>query len=392
MKKFTNPWEELKEALRQYALNSGFDAVGFAPPAPPPHAEQLQPWLDQGCHGEMSWMERHPERRMDPRELLNHVGVILVAGVNYRPAFPSDGIAAYALHQDYHELLKNRVQELKRWLEEKWGQPVVSRICVDTAPVLEKPLAVAAGLGWQGKNTLLVSRDFGCWMMLAELFLVLPLPPDQPESDHCASCDRCLRACPTDALTTPYQVNASRCLAFFTVEARGMIPRVYREAMGMRVFGCDACITACPWNRFAPVNQEVTHLSEIGLVSLHLADWATLNKERFDKTFHATPILRLGVTRFLRNVATALGNWRTPEAVPPLERLLNHDAPLVRSHAAWGLGNLATHGLTDAYSPAQNDNAVALARSLLRRHQLHEQNQTVLEEINHAYARQTGAM
>ncbi|MBF0438315.1 MAG: tRNA epoxyqueuosine(34) reductase QueG [Magnetococcales bacterium] len=342
MQESINPWEELKEALRHQALASGFDVAGFAPPHPPPYSDHLPEWLKQGCHGGMAWIARQPERRMNPQQLLPGTGVVLVVGINYRPppTKTHSPFAAYACHDDYHTLLKKRVQELGRWLEEKVGSPIAHRAFVDSAPVLEKPLAVAAGLGWQGKNALLVSRHFGCWLLLAELFLALPLPPDSPETNHCATCDRCLRACPTDALKTPYQLDASRCLAYFTVESHDPIPLEYRKAMGLRIFGCDACITACPWNRFAPVTQERNFLPRGELLFSSMVDWARLDADEFARLFDQTPIQRLGVIRFLRNVAIALGNWHHPQALSALEGLLHHESPLVREHAAWGIGNL----------------------------------------------------
>lgn len=383
MKKFTNSWTELKEAIRQHALTIGFDAAGFAPPHPPPYGEKFQNWLEQGCHGDMSWMARNPKRRIDPKHLLPDVGSILVLGRNYRPPILTDKIAAYACHVDYHALLKNRVQELGQWLEKTVGHPVTHKACVDTAPILEKPLAVAAGLGWQGKNALLVSRRFGCWMLLAELFIALPLPPDSPDQDHCATCDRCLRACPTDALTTPYQMDASRCLAYLTVEAQGTIPRHYRQAMGTRIFGCDACITSCPWNRFAPITPETQFLPWIELTAVELPELAQLNQESFNSLFCHTPMQRLGVNRLLRNVATALGNWREAAALPPLELLLNHESPLVREHAAWGLGQIIAHGGTQGEKPAQQQ--IAQALTALRNRERQEREPTVLQEIQMAY-------
>ncbi|MBF0127043.1 MAG: tRNA epoxyqueuosine(34) reductase QueG [Magnetococcales bacterium] len=372
-----NPWEELKEALRAQALAMGFDAAGFAPPVPPPHGEHLHTWLAQGCHGEMGWIARHPERRIDPATVLAGVGVILVLGVNHRPPVRPDGIAAYACHADYHALLKKRVQELGCWLAEKVGRPVASRVCVDTAPVLEKPLAASSGVGWQGKNALLVSRRFGCWLLLAELFIALPLPPDPPSDDHCARCDRCLRACPTDALNTPYRMDASRCLAFFTVESKGAIPMAYREAMGNRVFGCDACVAACPWNRFAPVTGEAAFWPREALSVLNLAEWSTLDGDGFATLFAGTPVKRLGVIRLLRNVAVALGNGESRAASAPLARLLCHEAPLVRSHAAWGLGNLA----------ARDPGVRTFAAGTLQSRAREERDGMVLDEIRLAYAR-----
>ncbi|MBF0271010.1 MAG: tRNA epoxyqueuosine(34) reductase QueG [Magnetococcales bacterium] len=343
MSKSTNPWEQRKEALRRQALAMGFAMAGFAPVRPPPHAQALQPWLDQGCHGGMAWLARDPQRRADPGHWMEGDGVILVLGFNLAPGPAQPGeedgdqgvIAAYARRRDYHDVLKQKVQELAIWLEGELGHPVWHRLFVDTGAVLEKPLATAAGLGWQGKNALLVTRGFGGWLMLAELFLGLPFSPDPVVvTDHCGTCDRCQRACPTGALSQAYRVDASRCLAYFTVESREPIPREYREALGNRIFGCDVCIRVCPWNRFAPVTSQ----APVAGTLRSLMAWAALDGVAFQGIFRGTPVKRVGLTRFLRNVATALGNGQDPDGLWSLQRLLRHEAPMVRMHAAWGLG------------------------------------------------------
>lgn len=345
-------WQSLKESLRQQAYVEGFDRVAFAAPRPPPHADYLVSWLQQRFHGEMSWMAQSPKRRTDPRQLLENLGSIMVLGSNYCP--PGDPLApgrdqgrawisAYACNKDYHDVIKKRLKRLARWLAKQVGTPIDGRLFVDTAPLMEKPLASAAGLGWQGKNSLLVSPDFGCWFFLGEYFLPFPLPADTMMANHCGTCDRCLKACPTDALDYPYRLDASRCLAYLTIEASGPIPERYRIAMGNRLYGCDNCIAACPWNRFAPTTQEADFLPRDCLSSSRLLDFVEIDEPTFRTIMRQSPVKRSGVVRFLRNLAVALGNWGEPEALPALEYLVQHEAPLVRGHAAWGIGRLLSH-------------------------------------------------
>ncbi|MEO5363586.1 MAG: tRNA epoxyqueuosine(34) reductase QueG [Magnetococcus sp. DMHC-8] len=343
-------WQALKSALCRQALVEGFAVAGVAPPGPPPHADRLVPWLQDHAHGGMAWLARQPERRADPRHLLAGLGSVLVLGVNDRPAgdplapgrMAGHGwIAAHARHRDYHELLQERLRRLAAWLEGELGRPVAGRLLVDTAPILEKPLAGAAGLGWQGKNSLLVSPRFGCWLLLAELLLPLPLPPDRPMADHCGRCRRCLDACPTDALAQPYRLHARRCLAYLTIEHAGPIDPPDRVALGNRLYGCDSCLAVCPWNRFAPVNRMAEHAPRPWLLTPGLLDCVILDEAAFRARLQHTPVRRMGWVRFLRNVAIALGNWGAPAALPALARLLWHEAPLVRGHAAWSIGRLA---------------------------------------------------
>ncbi|MEO5371247.1 MAG: tRNA epoxyqueuosine(34) reductase QueG [Magnetococcus sp. DMHC-1] len=308
---------DLKEKLRRQALLVGFDVAGFAPPNPPPNGHYLAEWLAAGRQGEMTWMARHVEQRQNPALMLDGVGSILVVGTNYRPPDnPLDSlqdpeamsVAACARNRDYHLVLKKQLHQVHQWLEGEVGHPVPARMFVDTAPVMEKPLAVLAGLGWQGKNTLLVSRRFGCWLLLAELFLTLPLPPDEPERDHCGDCRRCQDACPTQALALPYRLDARQCLAYMTIEARGAFPERGRQVLGNRVYGCDNCVAVCPFNRFAPVTQKTDFLPRSELQEPKLADFVALEEGRFREIFRQSPIKRLGRERFLRNLDMALKN------------------------------------------------------------------------------------
>ncbi|MBF0620422.1 MAG: tRNA epoxyqueuosine(34) reductase QueG [Magnetococcales bacterium] len=307
---------ELKEALRKQALEEGFQVAAFAPVAPPPHHDHLQTWLDQGCHGSMSWMTRNRQKREDPRQLMENLGTILVLGTNYKPpddplaglADPSCGIiSAYARNRDYHDRIKKRVRRLARWIETQTGQTIQGRIFVDTAPVLEKPLAAAAGLGWQGKNTLLVNRQYGCWLFLAELFLSITLPPDPPTPDHCGTCTRCIDACPTKALT-PYQLDASKCLAYLSIEHQGAIPEEFHKPMKNRLYGCDDCLVACPFNRFGPTTENPDFLPRKELINPPLEQLQQLDDEQFRERFRQSPVKRIGLERFRRNLAICIEN------------------------------------------------------------------------------------
>ncbi|MBF0357586.1 MAG: tRNA epoxyqueuosine(34) reductase QueG [Magnetococcales bacterium] len=370
----TNHRAKLKEQLRRIALYEGFETVAFASPEKPPHAEHLTKWLGSNCHGDMGWMAKNAEKRQNPKQLMDGLGSIMVLGLNYRPpGEPSPyldnpaalGVSAYARNREYQGFIKKKLRKLANEIEKLLGEKVDGRIFVDTAPVLEKPIAASAGLGWQGKNTMLVNRQFGCWLFLAEFFLALDLPPDPPGKEHCGSCDRCQTACPTGALNTPWQLDSNNCLAYFTIETSGPIPLKYRQAMGNRVFGCDDCITACPWNRFAPVTAQKNFLPRPELIAPNLTGFAFMNEVQFRSTFSNSAIKRSGRVRFMRNLAIALGNWGTDAALPPLSHLFADEHPLIRGHAAWGLGK----------------NSNPKGAELLKKAIKTETDQSVLEEI-----------
>lgn len=331
--------------IREQALFLGFDLVGFAPAAMPVQGERLPAWLDAGYQGGMAWLERRPERRQDPRLLHPATATVVVLGINTRPGLdpPSHPpgqalIATHAQGRDYHQVLRDKGERLVQWLTQRVGRAVSGRICVDSAPLMEKPLAQAAGLGWQGKNTLLVTRSHGCWLLLAEILLELPLLLDPPGRDLCGTCVRCLEACPTRAFAAPYVLDTRRCLSYWTIEHKGSIPLAMREAMGTRIYGCDDCLMVCPWNRFAPVAGELGALP--GLARPHLRDFRGLDEAGFLALFGQTPVARIGWVRFLRNLAVALGHWRDPEAVVMARELCGHAHELVREHAAWALARL----------------------------------------------------
>ena len=250
-------------------------------------------------------------------------------------------ISVYARGRDYHDTLKSRLKALARWIASRW--PGELKVFVDTAPVMEKPLAQEAGVGWQGKHTNLVSRDFGSWLFLGEIYLSLALDPDAPESDHCGGCRRCLDACPTDAFPAPYQLDARRCISYLTIEHKGAIPHEFRAAIGNRIFGCDDCLAVCPWNKFARATNEPAFLAREGLIAPRLAELAGLDDSAFRTHFAGTAVKRIGRDRFLRNVLIAIGNVPAPtaELAQAARRCLDDKSPLVRASAVWALGRIA---------------------------------------------------
>ncbi len=377
-----SPSDHLRARLRAEALALGFDAVGFAPASVPQRAaEGLRTFLAEGRHGDMGWMEAHADRRADPQTLWPDARSILVVGQNYAPAHDPMGlldqpdrgaISAYARNKDYHDLMKARLRTLAGVAvaeAAKFGLPQEVKLFVDTAPVLEKPLAVQAGLGWQGKHTNMVSRRFGSWLFLGELFLAADLAPDTAEPDHCGRCSRCLNACPTAAFPAPYQLDARRCIAYLTIEHKGVIPAEFRPLIGNRVYGCDDCLAVCPWNKFASATREAAFFPRIELTAPRLADLAELDDADFRALFAGSPIKRIGRARFIRNVLIALGNSGEPRFVPVVEARLTDESPLVRGMAVWALGRLAPErvSLWAALEAAEVEPMVQTEWSTLRR-------------------------
>ncbi len=345
----------LKIALVEAARAQGFDAIGIArPDAIPQAAERLAQFLRAGAHGDMAWMETTAERRGAPRALWPEVRSVIMLGVNYGPdTNPLDilkqrdrgAISVYAQGDDYHELIKARLKALARWLIATAGGDV--KVFVDTAAVMEKPLAAAAGLGWQGKHTNLVSREFGSWLFLGAIFTTLDLPTDAPEgSDHCGSCRACLDICPTSAFPAPYRLDARRCISYLTIEHKGPIPRDLRPLMGNRIYGCDDCLAVCPWNKFAQAGREAKLAARDALRAPALAELARLDDAQFRALFSKSPVKRIGRDRFVRNVAVAIGNSGDASLAGEVERLASDASPLVRGAAAWALGRLAPGRLT----------------------------------------------
>ena len=343
--------DPIREAIRDRALACGFDAVGFAAARLDEDARAgLKEFLARGYHGDMGWLAGTAARRAHPQTLWPEARTVVVLGVNYAPKedplalanTPDCGVVSvYARGHDYHDTLKRRLKALARWIEAQW--PGALKLFVDTAPVMEKPLAQRAGLGWQGKHTNLVSREFGSWLFLGEIYLSLALEPDGAEPDHCGSCQRCLDVCPTAAFPAPHQLNARRCISYLTIEHKGMIPRALRPAIGNRIYGCDDCLAVCPWNKFARASCEPDFRARDELTAPRLTELATLDDAAFRAKFAGSPIKRIGRNRFVRNVLIAIGNATPgdPALISAVRHCLDDASPLVRAAAAWAFLRLA---------------------------------------------------
>ncbi len=340
---------DLRNKIDRWAAELGFDAVGIASPdSTPDSAGRLHDFVAMGRHGSMEWMAETAERRGSPRSLWPEVRSVIMLGMNYGP----DGdplellsqrdraaISVYARNRDYHDVIKGKLKELAQKLASATGEDV--KVFVDTAPVMEKPLAGAAGLGWQGKHTNLVSRQFGSWLFLGSIFTTAEFEADSAELDHCGSCRACLDVCPTNAFPAPYQLDARRCISYLTIEHKGPIPEEFRRAIGNRVYGCDDCLAVCPWNKFASDAREAKFQARNELRQPRLADLLRLDDPAFRALFSGSPIKRIGRDRFVRNVLIAAGNSGDPTLVPAIQALTGDGAFVVRDAAAWALGELA---------------------------------------------------
>jgi epoxyqueuosine reductase len=340
--------EGARETIRARASAAGFDSVGFARARLPAHApEGLSAYLARGHHGDMGWMEATAERRGDPAKLWEGARSVITLGVNYGPPHvplailerrERGAISVYAQGSDYHDVIKKKLKQLAGWIAKEFGAEV--KIFVDTAPVMEKPLAQESGIGWQGKHTNLVSRDHGSWLFLASIFTTLELEPDAAEGDHCGSCTNCLDICPTRAFPAPYQLDARRCISYLTIEHKGHIAEEFRVPIGNRIYGCDDCLAVCPWNKFAHASREMALAPRPELAAPLLADLAALDDAGFREVFRGSPVKRIGRDRFVRNVLIAIGNSGEPELARVAERLLDDASPLVRAMAVWALKRL----------------------------------------------------
>jgi epoxyqueuosine reductase len=340
--------EPTEDRIKAEALRLGFDVCGLASvEAPWAASAHLAEFIDQGRHGEMDWIERTAERRSHPKAMWPDARSAIVLGINYGPdrdpltalEHPDRAaISVYAQGDDYHELIKKRLKALARWLVAETGCEL--KVFVDTAPLLEKPLAQTAGLGWQGKHTNLVSRDFGSWLFLGSVLTDLALTPDAAETDHCGACHACLDVCPTKAFPAPYQLDARRCISYLTIEHAGPIPEEFRAAMGNRIYGCDDCLAVCPWNKFASTAREAALHARDALRAPALADLAVLDDAAFRALFSKSPIKRIGRDQFVRNVLYAIGNSRDSDLADVARGLLADPADEVRDAAAWALACL----------------------------------------------------
>ncbi|MFE0016327.1 tRNA epoxyqueuosine(34) reductase QueG [Mesorhizobium sp. NPDC059054] len=339
---------KLRRLIDREARRAGFDAVAITTPDAIPQAPvRLAEFLSAGFHGSMGWMADTLERRADPSVLWPDVRSIVVLAMNYGPDHdpralqqqPDRGaISVYARNRDYHDVIKGRLKEIAGKIVAAAGGDV--KVFVDTAPVMEKPLAEAAGLGWQGKHTNLVSREHGSWLFLGTIFTTAELEPDAAEEDHCGSCRACLDACPTDAFPAPYRLDARRCISYLTIENKGPIPWEFRAAIGNRIYGCDDCLAACPWNKFAQAASEAKLVARADLREPALADLLKLDDAGFRALFSGSPVKRIGRDRFIRNVLIAAGNSDDQNLVAPVRERLDDASPLVRGAAVWALSRL----------------------------------------------------
>ena len=363
--------DKLVTELRARAMALGFDSFGIAPAdARPDLPEKLNAALAAGWHGDMDWMAETAERRGSPNGMWPQARSVILLGINYGPETDPlailgerslGTISVYARNRDYHEIIKGKLKDLAGLLARRSGAEV--KVFVDTAPLMEKPLAEAAGLGWQGKHTVLVSREFGSWLFLGAILTSAELPADQPHAESCGTCTRCLDICPTNAFPAPFRLDARRCLAYLTVEHKGPIPLDFRVPMGNRIYGCDDCLAVCPWNKFASISREAKLRARPELERPRLADLVQLDDDGFRALFAGSPIKRIGQSRFLRNVLIAIGNSEDDTLVPLVEARLDADDALVRGAAVWALRKLApqrAEHLSLAYRDKESDSSVLL--------------------------------
>jgi len=350
---------ELKTRLVDFAQRLGFDGCRITACNPPAHFGEFARWLNDGAHGEMEYMKRGEDKRRDPQNILPGAKSIIVLALNYftetgkrspsRTGVPESGkkgrIARYAWGDDYHDVIELKLSKIDNFLREFGGE---QKCYVDTGPILERDHAAEAGIGWHGKSTMLINEKLGTWFFLAEIFTTLELPADEPARDRCGSCERCINACPTGAITAPHKLDARRCISYLTIELKGAIPLELRPLIGNRIFGCDDCLDACPWNRFAQASNEAAFAARspsrtgTSTTDFSLTDYLALDDNGFRELFRNSPIKRIKRRGFLRNVCVALGNVGTSEDLPALERAAHDPEPLIAEHATWAIERILT--------------------------------------------------
>jgi epoxyqueuosine reductase len=335
---------EIKDAFLGEVRALGFDLCRMAPAEVPLHAEQFHAWLAEGKHGDMAWLEKNAARRTDPQQVLPGARTAIMLAMSYwqpdrphsEPSAPAGKIARYAWGDDYHEIIEPKLWQLDAWLQQHGGK---QRQYVDTGPILERDIAARTGLGWQGKSTMLIHPKLGTYTFLAAILTTLDFPSDVPMPDHCGKCVRCMDACPTGAIVNPHQVDARLCISYLTIENKGAIPEPLRPLLGDRIYGCDDCLEACPWNRFAVAANE-SRFAAREFVGMPLRNYLALDDDAFRTLFRKSPIKRIKRRGFLRNVCVALGNVGTSEDVPALRLAAKESEPLIAEHARWAIGQI----------------------------------------------------
>ena len=350
---------KVKESIVNRARDLGFDDCRVTTAAPPPHAGEFREWLAAGKHGAMGYLERNASKRVDPKEVLAGAKSVIVLAAAYQPeqrAFsqgePVGLVARYAQHADYHDLLAERLKEVTNFVNSLGGPETRSLWYVDTGPLLERDLAQRAGIGFAGKHTNLISRRLGNWFFISEIITTLELPVDEPERNRCGSCERCLDACPTQAITAPFQLDARRCISYLTIELKGSIPLEFRRAIGNRIYGCDVCLEVCPWNRFAKEGAIMKKHERADLDQPALLELLELDDAAFKSRFAGTPMLRTKRRGVLRNVCVALGNVGDERCLPALKRAVLDHEPLIAEHARWAIEEIRERSLNLAKATA----------------------------------------
>ena len=337
-----------KSTIQRKSKEFGFDIIKITDPKiHKKNQHYIKDFLKNDFHGDMDWLEKNLERRVSPKKLWSDVKSIIVLGVNYGPNHDPlqnlenkkiGNISVYARGNDYHEVIKKNLKKFGRWIISQTNSEI--KVFIDTAPIMEKPIAQKAGLGWQGKHTNLVSRDYGSWLFLASIFTNLELESDKEEINHCGNCNNCIEICPTDAFTEPYKLDARKCISYLTIEHKGIIPLNLRSKIGNRIYGCDDCLAVCPWNKFAKESNEIKFKQKNKTELYDLKKLSLLNDDNFRKMFSKSPIKRIGRNRFLRNVLIAIGNSKLKDAKDHLNKNIFDESPIVRGAAIWALNQI----------------------------------------------------